>query len=392
VLHASATVFIRRMISALASSPRQSDKCTTCATQADLPGCGITPISAAADNDASSSSIYYFGYGALVNPVSRKRRGVETVSEQPAVLTDYRLTFGYGGAANIVRKCGWDVHGVLMKCKSDKDWQILKDFDAGYDCVKVSVMPYSPGGPAEAADDYVDDGDDDHHQPIEAYVFVMGHNEEDKSHVPLDRLPQERYVRIIASGMRHHGVDEDYVQYQILNVNYLPDRKPEDYLQFPPLETKTKKLQYITMKEYEKKAGDRNWFIIGDRVIQVGKHDESSAFMGWAQHQIIGRQDCTFTILQTLYDPDLPECEEPDSVTEVHHAWAENQMVDKFDQADVPANFVYRLRRSASDDGLVGQKRRGLSLARLSLSTKKLLSSSSKRINKNDANDTLGDG
>lgn len=377
------------MISALASTsrPRQSDKCT-CATQADLPGCKITPISAA-DDDASSSSIYYFGYGALVNPVSRKRRGVETVSEQPAVLTDYRLTFGCGGAANIVHKCGWDVHGVLMKCKSDKDWQILKDFDAGYDCTKVSVMPYSPGGPAEAADDYSydDEGNDDHHQPIEAYVFVMGRNEEDKRKVPLDRLPQERYVRIIASGMRHHGVDEDYVQYQILNVNYLPDRKPEDYLQFPPLETQTKKLQHITTKEYEKKAKDRNWFSIGDRVIQVGKHDESSAFMGWAQHQIIGRQDCTFTILQTLYDPDLPECEGPDSVTEVHRAWAENQMVDKFDQADVPANFVYRLRKSSNDDGLVGQKRRVLSIARLSLSTKKLLSSSNRRMDKNGADD-----
>ena len=335
----------------------------------------------------SSTCIYYFGYGALVNPVSRKRRGVETVSEQPAILTDYRLTFGYGGAANIVHKRGWDVHGVLMKCKSEKDWQILKDFDAGYDCIRVSVTPYSPGGPEE--------GDDDEHQPIEANVFVMDQNEEGNRQIPLDRLPQERYVRIIASGMRHHGVDEEYIQYQILNVNYLPDRKPEDYLQFPPLNIKTKKLHHVTMKEYEKKAKARNWFIIGDRVIQVGEHDESCAFMGWAQHHIIAKADCTFTILQTLYDPDLPECERPEDVTHIHQAWAENQMVDKFDQASVPANYFCLLRQSpiSKDDKLGGQKKSVLSMARLSLSTKRLLSSGKNLSKINGANsDAKSDG
>lgn len=85
------------------------------------------------------SGIYYFGYGAMVNPVSRSRRDVETVMEKPAVLNDYRLTFAYGGAGNILKKRGWAVHGVLMECKSEKDWQLLEAFDAGYDCINVDV-------------------------------------------------------------------------------------------------------------------------------------------------------------------------------------------------------------------------------------------------------------
>lgn len=56
-------------------------------------------------NPASDGSgILYFGYGAMVNPISRARRGVETLHEQPAILQDFRLTFAFGGAGNILRK------------------------------------------------------------------------------------------------------------------------------------------------------------------------------------------------------------------------------------------------------------------------------------------------
>jgi hypothetical protein len=62
-------------------------------------------------NPASDGSvILYFGYGAMVrvrvNPISRARRGVETLPEQPAILQDFRPTFAFGGAGNILRKGG----------------------------------------------------------------------------------------------------------------------------------------------------------------------------------------------------------------------------------------------------------------------------------------------
>lgn len=241
--------------------------------------------------------------------------------EKPAILTDYRLTFAYGGAANILRKVGWDVHGVVMECKSEKDWQLLKDFDAGYDCIQVDVLPY---------------GSDD---PIKANAFIMNQDEAENQKLPLDRLPQERYIRIIVLGMKHHGVDEEYIDSIFMHVPYIPNRKPEEYLQFPQ-EKEGKSLKSVSHKEYEKKSKKRSWFVVGDRIIQVGPHDPRSGFMQWVQSRTIGQPDCTWTWLQTLYDPDLPECDGPDGVTHLHQSWAENQMVDKFQQADITATCV----------------------------------------------------
>jgi hypothetical protein len=253
--------------------------------------------------------------------------------EEPAVLTDYRLTFAHGGAANILHKLGWDVHGVVMECKSEKDWQLLKDFDAGYDCIQVDVLPY---------------GSDD---PIKSNVFIMKQDEAENQKLPLDRLPQERYIRIIASGMKHHGVDEEYIDSLFMSVPYIPNRKPEEYLQFPQ-EKEGKRLKSISRKEYEKKSKEVNWFLVGDRIIQVGQHDPKSAFMQWVQSRAIGQPDCTWTWLQTLYDPDLPECGGPDGVTHLHQSWAENQMVDKFQQADIPATCVALLHKGVKKKSL----------------------------------------
>ena len=43
------------------------------------------------DSTEKGSGIFYFGYGAMVNPISRQRRGVETLNEKPATLEDYQL-------------------------------------------------------------------------------------------------------------------------------------------------------------------------------------------------------------------------------------------------------------------------------------------------------------
>ena len=50
-----------------------------------------------------NKDLWYFGYGPIVNDMVRKRRGIETTQIQPAYLPDYRLTFSFGGLANIVK-------------------------------------------------------------------------------------------------------------------------------------------------------------------------------------------------------------------------------------------------------------------------------------------------
>jgi hypothetical protein len=301
------------------------------------------------DSIEKGSGIFYFGYGAIVNSVSRARRGVETLNEKPATLQDYQLTFAYGGAANILRKRGWSVHGVVMECKTAKDWELLKEFDAGYDCLDVDVYPY--------------DGDAD--KPVRAHAFVMALDESENAELPTTKLPQERYIRIIAAGMRHYGVDDEYIDYSILNVPYIPNRKPKDYLSFPQKISGRGKLKMISYKEYERKAKKNTWFLIGNRIIQLGEHDPNSNFIQMLMARVIGKPDATFVTLQTLFDPDLPLCESPDDIQPLHIAWAENQMVDTFEQAELAAMTVGLVNGSAASSA------RDSSVSRLSETMKR---------------------
>jgi len=279
------------------------------------------------------SDIFYFGYGAMVNPISRARRGVETLNERPAILEDFRLTFAYGGAGNILRKRGWSVHGVVMECKAEKDWELLKEFDAGYDYIDVEVYPY---GSKEA---------------VRARVFVMALDELENAKLPTEKLPQERCIRVIAAGMRKYGVDDEYVDYSILNVPYIPSRKPDEFLTFPQKSSGRGKLKVISYEEYAKKAKKKAWFLIGDRIIQLGEHDPSSNFIQMLMTRVVGQPDATWVTLQTLYDPDLPQCETREDIQPLHIAWAENQMVDTFEQAELEATVVGLVKEPSLSSG-----------------------------------------
>lgn len=258
-----------------------------------------------------------------MNPISRSRRNVKTTMEKPAVLEDYQLTFSCGGDGNILRKAGWTVHGVLMECESKKDWELLLEFDCGYDCIQVEVFPYG-------AD-----------EPVKANAFVMAKNEIENANIPSNRLPQERSIRAIAQGMKFHGIDEDVIDYHIMNVPYIPKRRPDQFLRFPEKKRpgRKHKMKMITHDEYLKKSSNKGWFAIGNRVIQLGAHEPRCAFVKWAKKQLVGKLDCTRVVMQTLYDPDIPEFEH--DATWLQQTWAENQLVEKFGQADLTAEVVY---------------------------------------------------
>jgi len=142
------------------------------------------------ESPSSSSSeqeaIYYFGYGPIVNPIVRLRRGctIPPRNIQTAILYDHRLRFVEGGTANIVPSRGWDVKGVLLKFNNPQEWQQFRKYDANYEVreVSVSVMDKTNIDPKNkndktapfdhsSEDDGNDDGngnddtnDDDHHE------------------------------------------------------------------------------------------------------------------------------------------------------------------------------------------------------------------------------------
>jgi len=105
----------------------------------------VGPLSGFADSRKSRSTtedaIYYFGYGPIVNPHVRIRRGLSMAPEslKSAILYDHRLRFVPGGTANIEYSRGWDVKGVLLKFESQQEWEEFRQYDANYDVQEVSV-------------------------------------------------------------------------------------------------------------------------------------------------------------------------------------------------------------------------------------------------------------
>ena len=143
---------------------------------------------------------YYFGYGPMVHPIVRHRRGIEVVEEQPAILRNHRLTFAFGGVASVVPQRGYEIHGIVMKCKTADDWDKLQKSEGGYYATELDVHPYG-NNTAELPVFDPEEEEEDDVPPIRAKVFIMLEFDQSKLEKPLERIPQERYLRIIAAGM-----------------------------------------------------------------------------------------------------------------------------------------------------------------------------------------------
>ena len=73
-------------------------------------------------------------------------------------------------------------------------------------------------------------------RPILAYVSVMNEYDESKvinENAPIEKKPQERYLRLVSEGMKFHGVDETYVADEIMSCPYIPKRTQDNWCRFP---------------------------------------------------------------------------------------------------------------------------------------------------------------
>ncbi|CAB9529747.1 expressed unknown protein [Seminavis robusta] len=298
--------------------------------------------------------IFYFGYGPIVNDMVRKRRGIEVTELKPAYVPDYRLTFSFGGTANIVRKTGFEVHGLLMKLKSPKDWDKLRGFEAGNAPRIRTVVPYGGDSTAETdsnSEDCHHNADDDFFAaPIaagamQAYLIEMpGDVEDTLLDAPIERLPQERYLKLVANGMRKYGVDEDYITDHIEACPFIPNRKREDYFTFPV----AKKVPVITHAKYEEICARASvegdlYFTLGKRVFRMGEHDPANPLAKWFETHGHGQTDCTYMVHLTVVDPNIPLLDEPKDVTPLHVEWAENHCVEVVEQYGMSATRVYEI-------------------------------------------------
>lgn len=304
-------------------------------------------------NNTDPKDIYYFGYGPICNDLVRRRRGIETAKIQAAYLPDYRLTFAFGGNANIVSKVGYEVHGLLMKLKSHEDWEKLRDFEAGNTPTIRTVVPYhtsycdndSHNGDSHNADcDFA--AKDTPPNAVQAFLIEMPNNVDDTLlEAPIERLPQERYLKLIAEGMRQYQVDEDYIIDQIETCPFIPKRNPADYFTFPV----AKKVRKISLARYQKLCqrakeveGDL-YFCLGRQVFRLGEHDPANPLATWFETHGHGKICCTYMVHLTVVDPEIPFLDDPTEVTPLHIAWAENHLVEVVEQYGLSANRVYEL-------------------------------------------------
>lgn len=295
--------------------------------------------------------IYYFGIGPILNSQVRKRQRYDLTNIQAAVLPEHRLTFCYGGIANVVKQRGYEVHGVLMKfppsssSSGDDQWNRFVKTHTGYKPEVLEVFPYD----SSTSNDNNEDEEDESKPSsmgIQAYVFVLREYDEQALETPIENIPSERYLKLIANGMRECHVDADFVLDSILSVPFEPSRKPEDYQTFLPASSPLPKITFSKYQRMCKKSNKTNncYFIVGDRIIQVNKpFSPKNPGVAWMLEHGHGKGDITFMVHQLCVVPGLPVVDTEEEITQEHRMWAENEAIEFLKNCGVAASRAYEL-------------------------------------------------
>ncbi|KAG7343644.1 hypothetical protein IV203_021652 [Nitzschia inconspicua] len=285
------------------------------------------------------SRIYYFGYGPIVHPLVRHRRGVPIASVEAAVLYEHRLTFQHGGLVHAQpQQRGYQVYGVLLNFDSIQEWQTFAAFDEGaYRITTKQVYSLKTD------------------RQVTAYTFVMDIGIDDGQSA--EALPQERYLHLMAEGLKQLGDDipQDYIDDELFAVPYNP--KTKDYRSFPQEQDV---LQTISQKRYQRLCRSCNqhessYFIIGRKVIKLflptnsakekndTRHCCTNPCAKWIQSRFHGKPDGTLFLHQTVVDPELSMVDTVQELTHQHFSWAEHYMVEYLEQGGLSAKVAYYL-------------------------------------------------
>eukprot|EP00536_Pseudo-nitzschia_multiseries_P009588 jgi/Psemu1/23632/gm1.23632_g len=428
------------------------------------------------EESTGSDPIYYFGYGPIVNPLVRLRRGctIPTQQIETAILYDHRLRFVEGGTANIVPARGWDVKGVLLKFNNADEWNAFQQYDSNYDVkeVSVSIMNKTNQDPKnknarifpledDDQDQDQDDGGNDHQvedaedndetndgandgandedsdsesdllrnprtynscpvasssgnnsdgyaseeyscpfglgfggesttreddpNAVRCFTFAIDHQQQgplfDTSSAsdPNNRCckPQERYLKLIADGLRAHEVDENYIRDEILMVGYVSTESDrvvdQNYKTFPLPTATTKRLPKISFSKYESKLcsnsnnskSESTYFVCDRKVIRVDPlpttaattsnfNNSNNACLRWIRSVGHGKGDLTLLVHQTFVDPDcspkLSVVDNTEDLTPEHHRWAEHTLFLYLERGGLTGTVVHELSSTSRDE------------------------------------------
>eukprot|EP00526_Cylindrotheca_closterium_P010236 CAMPEP_0113657782 /NCGR_PEP_ID=MMETSP0017_2-20120614/31287_1 /TAXON_ID=2856 /ORGANISM="Cylindrotheca closterium" /LENGTH=401 /DNA_ID=CAMNT_0000571847 /DNA_START=201 /DNA_END=1407 /DNA_ORIENTATION=+ /assembly_acc=CAM_ASM_000147 len=289
----------------------------------------------------------------VVNNLVRKRRNIRTTSLQPAFLDGYRLSFEFGGIANVVRARGYRVHGVLMTLASLRDLKKMQSYDIRRQVTQRLVFHYPKNG--FIVDE--DASDEEEKEELESAMAYFIEYPEDAAETQLqndpaiERLPQEGYLKLIAEGMQQNRVCYEYIEDSIFNIPYTPDRPVSDYQKFP-LAPKVAKISFLTYQDLCDTANGDIYFVLGTSVFMLGSHNPNNPLAKWLEEHGHGRDDVTFFVQIVLMNPALSFCKRRSEVTPTHIEWAENQLVETTQQHGLEAKKVFEfIKDDESEDG-----------------------------------------
>ncbi|KAL3941565.1 MAG: hypothetical protein SGBAC_004093 [Bacillariaceae sp.] len=324
---------------------RKRDSFSSCGSSLDQPSTLSSSTRERSPSPPPSSPgdpVKFFAYGPIVNDLVRKRRNIRTTNLQPAFLDGYRLSFEFGGIANLVRQRGYRVHGVLMTLASLRDLKKMQSCDIRRQVTQRLVFHYPKNG-------FVVDEDADDEEAKEEIKSSMAYCieypedvEETVSHndPAIKRLPQEGYLKLIAEGMHQNRICYEFIEDFIYNIPYIPDLAVSDYQKIPSA-SEVAKISISTYQDMCDKANGDIYFVLGTSVFMLGTHDPNNPLAKWLEEHGHGRDDVTFFVQIVLMNQALSFCSRRCDVTPIHIAWAENQLVQTIQQHGLEAKKVF---------------------------------------------------
>lgn len=272
--------------------------------------------------------LYYFGFGPIINPIVQKRRGLQVTEQQGAMLPEHRLIFSLG-VVNAIKQTGYEIYGVLMKVNHEEDWKKMVDMDSCSDLDEVYVYPMKK--PDEAV--------------LAKTMIFKDYRDRGKFDRPADdKLPQERYLRLIANGMRKYKIDPEYIEDQIMGVDFEPTVKPENYKTVPLISDPLPKITYERYQSLcSSNEGADTYVIIGKKVIKIVEREYENPCIKWSRKNGFGKPDMTLYIHLNIIDPDMPMVDTAEELTPAHFAWAENFFCYIVENSNLNAVVMYEL-------------------------------------------------
>jgi len=234
-----------------------------------------------------AKSVWYFAYGAMMNPTSLKLRSLMPRESHMACLPDYQLHFRHpGGWADVAPCEGKEVYGVMHLISQDEQ-KILDAIEGIYERKPLVVE--------------MEDG-----RKVCGGVYIMSPRLVGVSELK-DDLPQQRYLDILIEGAQYFCLPSAYITWLASHAS-TPRVKPDDFRSFPAPSPSS---PVFTQQELAKMGEESKQLVcaVNGKVMRCIV-EEDSFLITWALKHFQGKEAIYFmsaSLYEPLYTP-FPSC------------------------------------------------------------------------------------